>query len=138
MICPENSLILICRRSKLYLLFLMCHYISGNSWLFLFFFLISNINGFYCPDFQCLINLDPCTPLLQWFNKLNTGRTLTVRDLVSWISFVNVTGETLGPKHAFLHGVFLVLLDGLSLGNFLYHGAQGLMLFFFNYLYTCC
>lgn len=75
--------------------------------------------------------------LLQWFNKLETGRTLTVRDLVSWISFVNVTGETLGAKYAFLHGVFLVLLDGLSLGNFLCEAAHSLAIFLL-FMYACC
>jgi len=41
---------------------------------------------------------------------------LTVRDLISWVAFYNITEESLGPEHALLHGVFLVLLDGLSLG----------------------
>lgn len=55
--------------------------------------------------------------LLQWFNGLQTGRTLTVRDLLSWVTFVNVINESLGPAYAILHGAFLVLLDGLSLGR---------------------
>nr|XP_029123013.1 LOW QUALITY PROTEIN: midasin [Elaeis guineensis] len=53
----------------------------------------------------------------QWFNQLQTGRQLTVRDLLSWISFINVTEGSLGSEYAFIHGVFLVLLDGLSLGT---------------------
>lgn len=56
--------------------------------------------------------------LLQWFNRLQTGRTLTVRDLLSWVAFVNMINESLGPAYAILHGSFLVLLDGLSLGRF--------------------
>lgn len=55
--------------------------------------------------------------LLQWFNKLEKGRILTVRDLLSWIQFIMVTTDGLGPDCAFLHGLFLVLLDGISLGN---------------------
>ncbi|PNX58139.1 midasin, partial [Trifolium pratense] len=51
-----------------------------------------------------------------WFNKLHPGRMLTVRDLISWVAFFDITGESLGPEHALLHGAFLVLLDGLSLG----------------------
>ena len=43
---------------------------------------------------------------------------LTVRDLLSWVDFVNVTGSKLGAEYACLHGVFLVVLDGLSLGAF--------------------
>lgn len=44
---------------------------------------------------------------------------LTVRDLLSWVDFINVTESRLGPEYAVLHGMFLVLLDGLSLGKFL-------------------
>ncbi|CAI9114384.1 OLC1v1015101C1 [Oldenlandia corymbosa var. corymbosa] len=51
------------------------------------------------------------------FNRLETGRMLTVRDFLSWISFVNLTEGFLEPEHAFLHGAFLVLLDGLNLGT---------------------
>lgn len=43
---------------------------------------------------------------------------LTVRDLISWVAFFDVTVERLGPEYALLHGAFLVLLDGLSLGKF--------------------
>lgn len=53
---------------------------------------------------------------MQWFNQLQTGRMLTVRDLLSWIDFINVTENSLRPEVALLHGAFLVLLDGLSLG----------------------
>lgn len=42
-----------------------------------------------------------------------------MRDLLSWVSFLNVTEESLGSQYAFIHGAFLVVLDGLSLGNFL-------------------
>ena len=52
----------------------------------------------------------------QWYNKLHPGRMLTVRDLISWVDFFIAMEESLGPKHALLHGVFLILLDGLSLG----------------------
>lgn len=53
---------------------------------------------------------------LQWFNHLETGRLLTVRDFLSWVSFVNLTQGSLEPEYGLLHGAFLVLLDGLSLG----------------------
>lgn len=55
---------------------------------------------------------------LQWFNLLQTGRILTVRDLLSWVSFINVSAGSLPAESAFVHGAFLVLLDGLSLGIF--------------------
>lgn len=41
---------------------------------------------------------------------------LTVRDLLAWLDFVTKTEKSLHPNFAFLHGAFLVLLDGLSLG----------------------
>lgn len=53
----------------------------------------------------------------QWFNQLQMGRMLTVRDLLSWVSFINATEAALGSEHSFIHGAFLVLLDGLSLGT---------------------
>ncbi|GAB4842594.1 hypothetical protein Ancab_012570 [Ancistrocladus abbreviatus] len=52
-----------------------------------------------------------------WFNQLQTGRVLTVRDLLSWVAFINTTKGSLQPDYAFLHGAFLVLLDGISLGT---------------------
>lgn len=43
-----------------------------------------------------------------------------MRDLLSWVDFMNITEKRLkSPNHAFLHGAFLVLLDGLSLGRLL-------------------
>ncbi|XP_010530743.1 PREDICTED: midasin-like [Tarenaya hassleriana] len=59
----------------------------------------------------------PIVNFWEWFNRLQIGRMLTVRDLLSWISFVNVTRENLGPVYAISHGAFLVVLDGLSLGT---------------------
>ena len=59
---------------------------------------------------DCIVNF------WKWFNQLDMGRTLTIRDLLSWISFINVTEQNLGPQQALIHGLFLILLDGLSLG----------------------
>ncbi|RVW52071.1 Midasin [Vitis vinifera] len=59
--------------------------------------------------------VDPMLNFWEWFNQLQTGRALTVRDLLSWVAFINVTEKSLQPDYAFLHGAFLVLLDGLSL-----------------------
>ncbi|XP_042401089.1 midasin-like [Zingiber officinale] len=68
----------------------------------------------------------------EWFNMLQIGRSLTLRDLLSWVSFVNVTERDLGSICAFLHGSFLVLLDGLSLGTsafYILYLLLGLQLF---------
>ncbi|KAL8046294.1 hypothetical protein ABFX02_08G168300 [Erythranthe guttata] len=53
----------------------------------------------------------------EWFNLLQTGRLLTVRDLLSWVSFINVRDRSLLAESALVHGAFLILLDGLSLGT---------------------
>ncbi|KAF7135896.1 hypothetical protein RHSIM_Rhsim08G0236800 [Rhododendron simsii] len=61
----------------------------------------------------------------QWFNQLQTGRTLTVRDLLSWLAFIDATEGSLPPEDALLHGAFLVLLDGISLGSAISKGYAG-------------
>ncbi|KAL4625562.1 hypothetical protein ACB092_05G035400 [Castanea dentata] len=61
--------------------------------------------------------VDAMLSFWEWFNQLHPGRMLTVRDLLSWVAFINMTERSLGPEFAFLHGAFLVLLDGLSLGT---------------------
>ncbi|KAL8480046.1 hypothetical protein ACS0TY_026830 [Phlomoides rotata] len=53
----------------------------------------------------------------EWFNLLQTGRMLTVRDLLSWVSFINLTARNIPAESAFVHGAFLILLDGLNLGS---------------------
>ncbi|KAJ3690228.1 hypothetical protein LUZ61_019392 [Rhynchospora tenuis] len=60
---------------------------------------------------KCVVNF------WKWFNELQVGRTLNIRDLLSWITFINVSEEKLGPEFALIHGAFLVLLDGLTLGT---------------------
>ncbi|KAK9989956.1 hypothetical protein SO802_024941 [Lithocarpus litseifolius] len=75
------------------------------------------------PDFMLFATQNPPTfyggrkMLSYWFNQLHPGWMLTVRDLLSWVAFINMTERSLGPEFAFLHGAFLVLLDGLSLGT---------------------
>ncbi|KAF7137371.1 hypothetical protein RHSIM_Rhsim07G0217300 [Rhododendron simsii] len=61
----------------------------------------------------------------QWFNQLQTGRTLTVRDLLSWLAFIDTTVGNLPPEDALIHGAFLVLLDGISLGSGISKGHAG-------------
>ncbi|KAG5541983.1 hypothetical protein RHGRI_021724 [Rhododendron griersonianum] len=61
----------------------------------------------------------------QWFNQLQTGRTLTVRDLLSWLAFIDATAGNLPPEDALIHGAFLVLLDGISLGSGISKGHAG-------------
>lgn len=37
---------------------------------------------------------------------------LSVRDLLSWVSFINATAPQLGALPAYVHGAHLTLLDG--------------------------
>lgn len=60
---------------------------------------------------------DPLLNFWKWFHSMETGRMLTVRDLLSWTTFVNTTEKDIGMDSAFIHGAFLVLLDGLGLGS---------------------
>ncbi|CAH9088613.1 unnamed protein product [Cuscuta europaea] len=69
------------------------------------------------PNPQLGSFMDLMLKFWEWFNNLQTGRMLTVRDFISWASFINATGANLQPESAFLHGAFLILLDGLSLGT---------------------
>ncbi|GAB2222234.1 hypothetical protein Drorol1_Dr00013440 [Drosera rotundifolia] len=74
------------------------------------------IERFSSSDLHYLV--DPIISFWKWFNaKEHAGRTLTVRDLLSWVAFIDVMEKSLEPGLAFLHGAFLVLLDGLSLGT---------------------
>lgn len=41
---------------------------------------------------------------------------LTVRDLLSWVDFINALAPHVGSLCAYVHGCYLVLLDGLGLG----------------------
>ncbi|KAF7800661.1 midasin [Senna tora] len=76
-----------------------------------------NLDPFYEEKLSIMDIIDAMLGFWEWFNQLHPGRMLTVRDLISWIAFFNVTEESLGPEYAVLHGAFLVLLDGLSLGT---------------------
>ncbi|KAK9063930.1 hypothetical protein SSX86_017802 [Deinandra increscens subsp. villosa] len=84
---------------------------------------VSELNELQCIALDKILNpelsfvADVMINFWEWFNRLQTGRMLTVRDLLSWIDFINVTEKKLVPEVALLHGAFLVLLDGLSLGT---------------------
>ncbi|KAJ9568543.1 hypothetical protein OSB04_004509 [Centaurea solstitialis] len=84
---------------------------------------VSELNELKCIALEKILNpeisflVDVMINFWEWFNQLQTGRMLTVRDLLSWIDFINVTEGTLRSEVSLLHGAFLVLLDGLSLGT---------------------
>ncbi len=53
-----------------------------------------------------------------WGARVATAarQTLTVRDLLAWAVFFNATTATLGPLLAYVHGAYLVVIDGIGLG----------------------
>ena len=66
---------------------------------------------------------DPLLEFWQWFRHRHVGgRSLSVQDLLFWITYINVAKLETGKIPAFICGAFLVLLDGigfgLSLSNF--------------------
>ncbi|XP_029127909.1 midasin [Cajanus cajan] len=77
------------------------------------------VAGKLCSIYQerLLLIVNAMISFFEWFNKLHPGRMLTVRDLISWVDFFIAMEESLGAEYALLHGVFLVLLDGLTLGT---------------------
>ncbi|GBC28203.2 uncharacterized protein OCT59_003902 [Rhizophagus irregularis] len=62
---------------------------------------------------------------IEWFSRsLNNNRTIiSLRDILSWVSFMNSTVEQLGPHESFVNGGSLVFLDGLGS-----NGASGSLL----------
>ncbi|GES99488.1 midasin [Rhizophagus clarus] len=53
---------------------------------------------------------------IEWFShSLNNNRTIiSLRDILSWVLFMNSTVEQLGPHESFINGGSLVFLDGLG------------------------
>ncbi|KAL3824480.1 hypothetical protein ACJIZ3_020509 [Penstemon smallii] len=71
--------------------------------------------GMLKPKFTDIVNI--MINFWEWFDCLETGRVLTIRDLLSWVSFINDMDGSLPAEYALLHGVCLVVLDGLTLGT---------------------
>ncbi|CAG8594552.1 11651_t:CDS:2, partial [Racocetra fulgida] len=53
---------------------------------------------------------------INWFFHIlgNHGAIISLRDILSWVNFINVTIGQLGPKESFIQGGCLVFLDGLG------------------------
>lgn len=73
------------------------------------------VDRFSRPDLVKLAN--PMLEFWQWFQHHHEGgRSLSVRDLLAWITYINVAESEIGEIPAFTHGAFLVLLDGVGFG----------------------
>ena len=69
---------------------------------------------------------DPTLKFFEWLisNRLLSG-ALSLRDYISWGSFVAKLGDEMGPWIAWVHGACLTMIDALGTGNssFLGHAA---------------
>ncbi len=59
--------------------------------------------------------------LMQFWDFYNSKSAalrsvLSIRDLLAWARFVDMTAPSFGPLPAYAHGAYLVLLDGIGLG----------------------
>ncbi|XP_071957015.1 midasin-like [Antedon mediterranea] len=68
---------------------------------------------------------------LDWFTNTEAGKkcTVSIRDILSWVNFVNVscntgTARPLEAPDAFIHGACLVFLDSLGSGTSLGSGVS--------------
>eukprot|EP00850_Spirogloea_muscicola_P001971 SM000007S20931 [mRNA] locus=s7:964636:998915:+ [translate_table: standard] len=61
--------------------------------------------------------LEPLLQFWQWCQMLpQSSRVLSIRDLLSWVTFIKRAEPSIGKWLAYAHGAHLVLLDGLGLG----------------------
>lgn len=58
------------------------------------------------------------TAFWQWYRQGTPGRSpMSLRDVLSWCDFVGRTARFLGAEDAFVHGAYLVMIDGQGLGS---------------------
>jgi midasin len=52
----------------------------------------------------------------EWFMKNigTTGATISIRDIIAWVQFVNATHGFLGRKMSLYHGAMMVYVDGIG------------------------
>jgi len=43
-------------------------------------------------------------------------QVLSIRDLLTWIQFINTTGAEVGPPVSYVHGAHVAFIDGIGLG----------------------
>ena len=93
------------------------------------------LDRFLVPELTSLA--DPMLKFWQWFQHHHEGgRSLSIRDLLAWITYINIADTQIGKIPAFIHGAFLVLLDGIGFGTGLSNSvAQQLQTDCANYLF---
>ncbi|CAH0557511.1 unnamed protein product [Brassicogethes aeneus] len=55
---------------------------------------------------------------VEWFQGTEIGKrfTISIRDILTWVNFINVCAEKIEISEAYLHGAFLTFLDSLGSG----------------------
>ena len=53
---------------------------------------------------------------------------ISVRDILTWIQFINITYSSLSLFQSFCHGAHLVFLDALGCGSSSFRGSEGKVL----------
>lgn len=61
---------------------------------------------------------DRIVDFVEFFsNKTNGAWSYSLRDILAWVDFIATTTEQLGARGAYLHGVSMLVLDGLGITN---------------------
>ncbi|XP_044268494.1 midasin [Tribolium madens] len=55
---------------------------------------------------------------VEWFRNTEIGKrcTVSIRDILTWVNFINNCAEKIGVYESYLHGLHLTFLDGLGSG----------------------
>eukprot|EP01135_Chromosphaera_perkinsii_P003042 Nk52_evm24s233 gene=Nk52_evmTU24s233 len=52
---------------------------------------------------------------IDWFHSLHQSVTISLRDILAWVKFINCAYEDIGVREAYTHGACLTFLDGLGM-----------------------
>lgn len=67
------------------------------------------------PNSYFLLTIDYYSDVLT--NLIFDSSTMSVRDLLTWVTFMNITRDYLTPPEGFFHGAHLVFVDALGCGG---------------------
>ncbi|XP_030747857.1 midasin-like isoform X2 [Sitophilus oryzae] len=59
------------------------------------------------------------TRFIEWFRGTEIGKryTVSIRDILTWVNFINTVSQKISPLEAYFHGAYLVFLDSLGSGT---------------------
>ncbi|XP_050309360.1 midasin [Anthonomus grandis grandis] len=80
--------------------------------------LILIINKNICEEGREAQLGDKMMDFIEWFKKSEIGKryTVSIRDILTWVNFINVTSKKINISEAYIHGAYLVFLDSLGSG----------------------